>query len=72
MEEYGLEYPDKKILKPDIPRHIAAHEDVVKLNLRIALQADKVDFLKSVLQTINGRSFQIRDAIEWKKFVAGG
>ena len=73
LKEFGLpDFPDKKILKPDIPKHIQAQPDMVKLNLKIATQSDKLDFIKDVLKQIHGRSFIIKDAIQWAIFQAGG
>lgn len=72
LKEAGLpDYSDKKILKPDIPKHIATHSEMIKLNLKIAVQSDKIEFLKDIIKTIHGRSFLIKDAIEFQKFQAG-
>lgn len=73
MKEFGLpDYLDKKILKPDIPKHIQTNPEMVKVNLKIATQSDKIEFVKDVLKQIHGRSFIIKDAIQWAIFQAGG
>ena len=73
LKELGLpDYPDKKILRPDIPKHIQTNPEMVKLNLKIAMQSDKIDFIKDILKQIHGRSFIIKDAIQWVIFQAGG
>lgn len=64
-------YGDKKVLRPDIPKHVATYPDIVQLNLKMALQSDKIAFLKDILKCIHGRSFLIKDAIEFAKFQAG-
>lgn len=71
LEEYGLEYEDKKVLKPDVPKWIQSNKDVIKLKTKIGLANEKVDFLKSILNQLGNRSFLIRDAIEFAKFTAG-
>lgn len=72
LDEYGLEYGDKKILKPDIPKYVDAHKDMVTMKLKIAMANEKVEFLKSIINMVQNRSFQIKDAIQWKIFEAGG
>lgn len=72
LKSYGLEYDDKKILKTDIPKRIMANKDNIKLKTKIGVQNEKVDFIKSILAHITGRSYIIKDAIEFIKFEAGG
>jgi hypothetical protein len=62
---------DKKILRQDIPKHIANYPAMVTLNLKIALQSDKIEFMKDILKHIHGRSFIIKDAIAWAQFSNG-
>lgn len=69
---YGLEYSDKVYLKQEIPKLVNCHRDMLDLKLKIAVQQEKVDFLKSVIGQISNRSFIIRDAIEFAKFESGG
>lgn len=65
------DYTDKKILRPDFPKHIQNYPEMVDLNLKIAVQTDKIEFVKDVLKQIHGRSFIIKDAIAWAMFEAG-
>jgi len=64
-------YSDKKILRTDVQKHIDMWPAMVQLNLKIAMQSDKIEFIKDILKTIHGRSFIIRDSIEFSKFQAG-
>ena len=43
------------VLKSDIPMYIEADQDIIKLNLRIAMQQEKVDALESIIRSINNR-----------------
>lgn len=72
LKEYDLEYDDRKVLKPDIPRAVGVHKENISAKLKVGIQIEKVEFLKSIIQQINSRSFHIRDAIEFKKFESGG
>lgn len=62
---------DKKILRQDVDKHIQTNSEMVKLNLKIATQSDKIEFIKDILKQIHGRSFIIKDAIQWAMFQAG-
>lgn len=59
------------ILKSDIPMHLEADQDVIKFNLRIALQQEKVDTLESIIKSISNRGFLIKSAIDYEKFKVG-
>lgn len=62
----------KRLLKTDIPQYIDADSDIIKLNLKIALQQEKVDLLESILKIIANRTFQIKNYIEYERFKVGG
>jgi len=59
------------VLKSDIPMYMEADQDIIKLNLRIAMQQEKVDALESIIRSINNRGFLIKNAIEFAKFQVG-
>lgn len=71
LEDYGLVYGEKKILKPDIPKAVANYKDMVTLNMKILMQKEKVEFLKSILDMVKNRSFQIKDAVSMVMFEHG-
>ncbi len=60
------------LLKGDIPIVVDADEEVIEKRLKIAEQNDKVEFVKSVLQSINQRTFLIKSAIDMIKYESGG
>ena len=59
------------VLKSDIPMYIEADQDIIKINLRIAMQQEKVDSLESIIRSINNRGYLIKNAIEYEKFKVG-
>lgn len=65
-------YTEKRILKPDFPKHIASWPTVVEMKLKISLQHEKIQYIGDIIKMIHGRSFIIKDAISWKVFQAGG
>ena len=50
---------------------IEADDDVRKLQLKIDYIDHVVFFLDGILRQINGRSYQIKNAIEWERFQSG-
>ena len=73
LKTFGLpDYSEKRVLKPDIQKHIDVWPSVVEKKLLIGAQNEKIDYLKDVIKMIHNRSFQIRDAVEWVKFTNGG
>lgn len=71
LKEYGWEQNDHIILKADIPMHIDANQTWINSNLKIAYQKEKVDFLESIVKSLNNRGFNINAAIQWEKFKVG-
>ena len=60
------------LLKGDIPIVVDADDEIIDKRLKIAEQNDKVEFVKSILQNINQRTYIIKNALENTRFEAGG
>jgi hypothetical protein len=71
LDEYGWEPFELKILKPDLCIYLDSDELLVKLNNKVAYQKEKIDYLESVIKSLNNRNWIIRNAIEWRKFIGG-
>ena len=71
LEERGWEPYDPKVLRADVPKHIEADKDVVRHLIKIADQKEKVTLLRSIIESVNSRSFIINNAIRWKQFTNG-
>lgn len=67
----GWKFPDKKPLKTEIPYLIDVDSEVVEYVLKIAIQQEKVDFLVSIINSINNRQWIIKNAIDFMKFENG-
>lgn len=59
------------LLKGDIPKVIDGDDEIIDYKLKIMEQVDKVEFVKSILQSINQRSYILRTAVDNTKFEAG-
>jgi len=60
-----------KILKTDIDVYINGDEELNTLSEKIEAQKSKIDYLESVIKEINSRQWNIRNAIEWRRFTTG-
>jgi hypothetical protein len=60
-----------RILKADVPLYLNSDEELVKLKTRLEYLGFVMSYLTDILKMIHNRSFQIRDSIEWSKFIAG-
>jgi hypothetical protein len=72
MQEKNWKIPERgKILKSDIESFLDIDSELLELELKIGVQQEKVEYLKSILQSINGRSFVIKNYIEERKWLQG-
>ena len=71
MEVYQAEPFDLKVLKADVHIYLNADEELQKLGQRIEYLKIVVVYLERVLREINNRNWNIRNTIEWKKFLHG-
>lgn len=68
----GWKLPAKgSILKTDIPMYMEADEDLINMSLKIGYQQEKIEFLESIIKTLNNRGYNIKSAIDWIRFTSG-
>jgi hypothetical protein len=60
-----------KIMKSDVGIYIDADEELNKLKYMLDYYGHTIKYLEDILKQIHNRSFQIRDSLEWHKFIAG-
>jgi len=71
LEAIGREQFYKKLLKNEVDMYIDSDDMLIEISHKIALQQEKVDYLESILKSINNRGFQIKNAIDWNRFITG-
>ena len=71
VEVYQAEPFDLKVLKSDIHIYLNADAELQKLGQRQEYLNVVVVYLERVLREINNRNWNIRNTIEWKKFLHG-
>ena len=68
----GWKLPPKgQILKAEVQRYLDADKDLIDLSLKIGMQQEKCDYLISIIKSISGRSFDIKNSIEFRKYIMG-
>ena len=63
--------PRGAVLKSEAEKYILADDDFIAASKEVALAQEKVDYLKSIITALSKRNFEIRAAIDHRKFVAG-
>jgi len=61
-----------RVLKGEVEKYLNADTDMINQTLGLALQQEKVDYLRSVIKFIEKRGFDIKNAIDFQKFMSGG
>ena len=62
---------DHKVLRQDVDKYMDSDEDLIKIQNKIDYFQVMLNYLDSILKIINNRTFQIKNAIEWQKFIRG-
>ena len=71
-EVYAEEpFPYKVREKDAIQRHLEADDKMNKIDMKIKYYDVMLKFLEEIIRNISGRTYQIKNAIEWNKFQAG-
>ena len=60
-----------KPLKNEMEEFLDGDSDLNKITIKCAYIKNMIEALESILGQIKARDWQVRNAIEWKKFVAG-
>ena len=62
---------DHKVLRQDVEKYMDADEDLIRLCSKIDYFQVMLNYLDSILKTINNRTYQIKNSIEWQQFIRG-
>ena len=64
-------FPYKVREKDAIQRHLEADDKMNKVDMKIKYYDIMLKFSEEIIRNISGRTYQIKNAIEWNKFQAG-
>ena len=66
-----LQWQGVKPLKNEMDEFLSGDTDLNTLRVQIDYLETMIYFLESIMQQIKARDWQIKTAVEWKKFLAG-
>ena len=64
-------FPKKIRDKDTMQKYLDADEKLSQVNLKIDYYETQLNYIESILKQISNRTYQIKNAIEWSKFIAG-
>ena len=59
------------ILKADVDKFLDADTDLNALHLKVKAQEEKLNLITEIVKSVMGHSFNVCNAIKWKKFLNG-
>jgi len=62
---------DFKVLKSDIDKYLDSDEELIKCLTKVEYYQVMLNYLESILKVILNRTYQIKNAIEWQRFIRG-
>ena len=60
-----------KVLRQDVGTFIEADEEIIKQTQKVSYLKTVCNYLENTLKQVNNRGFQIKNAIDWKRFTEG-
>lgn len=71
QEEGWAQWQGVKPLKNEMEEFLDGDVDLNKITIKSQYIKNMIEALESILNQLKGRDWQIRNAVEWRKFVAG-
>ena len=68
---YATKPFDLKVLKTDLAVYITSDEEIINAENKVGYLETVVDYIKGVIKSVDNRGWDIKSAIDWKKFEAG-
>ena len=62
---------DLKILKQDVPIYLEGDEELIQSQHTVEYHKAMCDHAEKMCKMLNNRGFQIKNAIDWKRFMEG-
>jgi len=68
---YATKPFDLKVLKTDLAVYISSDEEIINAENKVGYLETVIDYIKGVIKSVDNRGWDIKNAIEWRKFEAG-
>ena len=70
LEEHGWE-PFRYTLKSDISTYLESDNDMIKLLEKKVYHDECVSVIEAIMSELKSRTYQLRDFIQWERFIGG-
>lgn len=70
-EDYKENPFDLKVLKTDLSMYIESDPHIQEFQIKIDMYEIIIDYLDGIIRMLNNRSYQIKNAIQWKTYIEG-
>jgi len=70
LEEHGWD-PFRYTLKSDITTYLESDNDLIKLLEKKVYHDECVSVIEAIMSELKSRTFQLRDFIQWERFIGG-
>ena len=64
-------FPKKIRDKDTMQKYLDADEKLSEISLKIEYYETMINYIESILKQISNRTYQVKNAIEWQKFISG-
>lgn len=71
LAQLGWEQFHLKILRQDLDKYMDSDAEIIAHVTKIAFSEEKVEYLTGVIKAVSNLHWNIRSAIDWKKFTHG-
>ena len=62
---------DYKLIRSEVPSWVAVDESVNKVEMKVALYETTLNSLSEILKQVHQMSYNVKNMIEWRRFVGG-
>ena len=71
LEELKWEINHHKYLKVDLDIILKSDRNLNEIRRIVILKSEKIKFLEEIIKQIHNRNYQIKNKIDWEKFMSG-
>lgn len=72
LQELGRTPYLQRVLKNEVMLFVEADDSLIKIDIKIAKQQEKVDVLLEIMKSISSRNFSLKLVVDWKRLMVGG
>jgi hypothetical protein len=62
---------DYKVLKSDLDKYLDADDELIRCVTKMEYYDMMLSYLESIIKVILNRTYQVKNAIEWQRFIRG-